>query len=411
MIENYRIELSDETVIVTGAGTQQELGDGPYNFTKACYTTNGHIFVEWGMGKDDPDDPTQLAGEKYAVSEDGGKTWRKMTDADIPVTDVTLPDGDLFAFFNSEPNISNPSWLSSYQKQVVDVANASFNVYFAEDIAEFGGDTVAFNKIDPDTDEKQTVNATFHWPYMPMVVGDEDNLVRSLSTWITLGNWHGMIEKNGVLYFCLYSPGFDSSAQTKEEAVMKYSEFYSTYIFKSTDGGANWYYLSQISVDDDIYFARNKSNTSFDGLCEPMMEVMPDGSVVMLMRTGKDQPSYLVRSTDNCKTWSKPQKFDDVGVLPQILTLNCGVTLASYGRPGLFLNSTGDSQGLIWNIPMEIPMTNPNVTTPSCYYTYLLPLSDTTALMVYTDNYYPNASGNPRKTVLARVISVIITDE
>ena len=113
---------------------------------------------------------------------------------------------------------------------------------------------------------------------------------------------------------------------------------------------------------------------------------MRDGSVVMLMRTGEDQPCYMVRSTDNCQTWSKPQKFDEVGVFPQIISLGCGVTLASYGRPGMFLRSTSDPSGLTWKDSIEIEMSGKlkegTNRWNSCYYTYFLPLDDHTVLWV-----------------------------
>ncbi|MBQ7347222.1 MAG: exo-alpha-sialidase [Clostridia bacterium] len=402
--------LGDPYVVVEGSGSWSELGWGPYQFSKACYTTNGDIYVQWHMSNDqaDPDLATTLAGQSKAVSEDGGKTWRAVTSEDIPVSDVTLSDGSYFAYFNGGGNASY-DWLSDYtddvQKPKADRSN--IDLYFAEDIEDF--DTkVTFNKVDPETGVKTTVNATFNWPYMPMSTAG--TLVHSLRQWISLGNYHSLIEKDGVLYLCFYCYGFDSSASSRETAVTKYSEYYSTYVFKSTDDGATWDYLSQISVTEDIFEVSTSYSGSFEGFGEPMFEVMPDGSVVMLMRTGANQPSYIVRSTDNCKTWSTPVIFDDVGVLPQILTLGCGVTLASYGRPGLFLRSTGDVQGLVWEEATEITLTG-GVSTPSCYYTYLLALDDTTALFFYTDCNYPNADGEGKKTVLARTVTVVPADE
>jgi len=77
------------------------------------------------------------------------------------------------------------------------------------------------------------------------------------------------------------------------------------------------------------------------------------------MRTGCNHPSYIARSTDKCRTWSKPQRFDDIGVFPQILPLTCGVTLASYGRPRLKIRATSDPAGMHWEAPVELPLSNP----------------------------------------------------
>ena len=115
-------------------------------------------------------------------------------------------------------------------------------------------------------------------------------------------------------------------------------------------------------------------------------------------------------SRDGGKSWSKPRKFDDFGVLPQILTLPCGVTLAAYGRPKLRIRATADPSGLVWEEPITVPLSAPVGTSPfqtSCFYTDFLPLDDTTVLWVYTDFQHPNEQGEPAKAVLVREVKVV----
>ena len=153
-----------------------------------------------------------------------------------------------------------------------------------------------------------------------------------------------------------------------------------------------------------------KQNPYAEGFCEPMMEQMPDGSLVMLMRTGSFHTSYFVRSTDGGKTWSKPVKFDDFGVFPQIYTLPCGVTLAAYGRPKLRIRATADPSGLVWEEPITVPLSAPEETWPfeiSCFYTRFLPVDDTTVLWLYTDFQHPNEQSEPAKAVLIREVKVV----
>ncbi len=122
--------------------------------------------------------------------------------------------------------------------------------------------------------------------------------------------------------------------------------------------------------------------------------------MLILMRTGSGCQSFYARSTDGGKTWTKPLVFDKVGVLPQLLTLKCGVTLASYGRPGVFLRATDDPSGIEWQTPIDLCVKS------SCCYTSMIALDDRTALLAYSDFDYPDADGVPQKTLMLRRISI-----
>ena len=277
--------------------------------------------------------------------------------------------------------------------------------------------------VDPKTGEMTTFDVTVNWPHAPMAAFTVDGTtyVTDFGQAFGMGSPANVISRNGTLYLCIYSRGFDSSAATREAAVFKYNDCMNVYVFKSTDDARTWDYVSQVSVNDEVYNtgkALEKEGIGvFEGFNEPMMEVMPDGSVVMLMRTGdKNQPSYIVRSTDGCKTWSDPVMFDEVGVKPQILTLECGVTVATYGREGLYVRATTDASGLEWGDPIRIALKGEDEDFDSSsigddkrisdYYTCLFALDSTTVLMIYTDFYYPDEGNEPKKTILARIITV-----
>ena len=116
-----------------------------------------------------------------------------------------------------------------------------------------------------------------------------------------------------------------------------------------------------------------------------------------------DTPQLLmVRSSDEGRTWSKPVNFDKCGVLPQLRVLGCGVSLAGYGRPGVFLRASNDPSGLKWEAPIDLE------TESSCCYTAILPLDDTHALFGYSDFRYPGPDGTLRKTILVRRVAVRI---
>jgi hypothetical protein len=100
-----------------------------------------------------------------------------------------------------------------------------------------------------------------------------------------------------------------------------------------------------------------------------------------------------------------PQRFDRLGVLPQILSLKCGVTLATYGRPTMRFAATDDPSALRWEEPFDIPVSGG--VGQSCFYNDLFPISDNQALFSYTDFMYPNKDGVPARAVLVRTVTVI----
>jgi hypothetical protein len=169
---------------------------------------------------------------------------------------------------------------------------------------------------------------------------------------------------------------------------------------RSTDNGRSFDFLSEIPYTPDP--AADPKAADRDGFTEPGINFMADGSVICLMRTTDGNgpgPLYLSRSTDNGRIWSKPVVFDDLGVWPQLLTLKNGVTLSAYGRPGLFVRASTDPAGRKWG---KRAMVVHNSYT--CSYSALLPLSDDTALLAYSDFKVPGPDGTPRKTILVRTV-------
>ena len=420
---DIELNISDPTVVIQ-PGTYEEYGWGYYQFVKILPTVSGGQYIYWSMANDanTKEEEVTKEGAWEKVSDDGGTTWHPKTYTDIPISDVRLSDGSYLIGLGGG-STSEKDWMANYSETLIqhpDIDITNHHIYFADDIQDFDRSLKA-TSVDPKTGEMTTFDVTINWPHAPMAAFTVDGTtyVTDFGQAFGMGSPANLISKNGTLYLCIYSRGFDSSAASREDAVFKYSDCFSIYVFKSTDDARTWDYVSQVSVNDDVYArgmeceAANKG--VFEGFNEPMMEVMPDGSVVMLMRSGSEnQPSYIVRSTDGCKTWSDPVVFDSVGVKPQLLTLECGVTVASYGREGLYVRATTDASGLEWEDPIRIALTGETLSSElladdkriSDYYTCLFALDSTTVLMLYTDFYYPDDGGEAKKTILARIITV-----
>ena len=406
MYESYTLQLGEPVVVAHGSQKQW----GPYQFPKITYTTRGHIMVSWAMWNDSIFGGGRVEGATNAVSEDGGKTWREATDEDIRISNIKMSNGKYFMGFRQEELVTVEN-LSQYTPAVIGTGYTK--VHFAEDIEEYNPVVYAM-ELDPNTGKTSTFRVELNWPYMPATEVAE-NTIYPIANTMAINNFCGCIEIDGDLYYCTYSRGFDSKTGT----VTRRSGYLSVYVFKSTDNARTWNYLSQITFTEE-YMTHSNS----EGFNEPSMELMPDGSVVMLMRCGDtERPSYIVRSTDNCETWSKPVKYDDRGVYPQIMTMDCGVTIATYGRPGIFMRTTSDKTGLTWSECIEIelsPVESPQICSnhpesgqasyhrESCCYTQMLPLDEDTFLLVYTDFHYPaeNRDGF-EKAVLVRTVDIV----
>jgi len=271
-----------------------------------------------------------------------------------------------------------------------------YMVFLAGDLPENEDTTVWATEYDPNSRTSTKFEVTVNWPYAPIVMHPGDMLYPMTQTF-NLQN-HSVITIDGELYIAVYTRGFDSTAGSRNEAVAHCVPYTSVYVFKSSDCGRTWDFLSQIYADEHYAGGDN-------GYSEPKMNLMPDGSVIMLMRSGNKAPCYFVRSTDGCRTWSEPVVFDKVGVKPELLTLGCGVTIATYGRPGMMVRATSDPAGLVWQDSVE--WDSPKGTSQSCYYTDTIALDDYRALMIYSHFKYPNKNGEPVKTILTRVITVV----
>ncbi len=178
-------------------------------------------------------------------------------------------------------------------------------------------------------------------------------------------------------------------------------------VLRSSDAGRSWDIRSEIPYAGDA--AADPKAGKRLGFTEPYACFMPDGSALVLMRTTDGEgigPLYWSRSTDSGKTWSPPAVFDDLGVWPQMLTLENGVTLAAYGRPGLYIRATTDPAGLKWEKRVTVVEPARITGSETCSYASLLPLNGHTALVAYSDFNLRNADGKRCKGIQVREVTV-----
>ena len=401
----FKVSLGEPVVVGQGP-TVEESWWGYYQFPSVCLTSDSKIYVSVALGHDSIDDYENDQRKNY-LSVDNGRSWVE-ADAKVEFTKkgngLKMQNGKNFCGFIAK-NGYTASWIDNY-KPAVYFKDRDFYMYYLKDIEELSNVFTA-EEYDEKTDTFERFQATVNWEYMPLIkignrLASQANIwdmIEPTESLFALTPQSGMIQlDDGTLIFTMYSHGVD--CQTGEAVTSAFN----VYLFSSVDSGRTWNYYSQILTKDEYVKSGN------EGLCEPSIARAPDGSYVMLMRTGENKPSYIARSTDNCRTWSEPEIFDNVGVFPQVVSLKCGVTLASYGRPGLFFRWTGDPSAKKWNHPIDLGITSDikNHGKYSCCYTRILPLSENTALLVYMDFQYPSKEDPEKKvkTILAREIVV-----
>ena len=153
-------------------------------------------------------------------------------------------------------------------------------------------------------------------------------------------------------------------------------------------------------------------------MAEPDLCATADGTLVCVLRTtdGKGLgPMLLTSSRDAGETWSPLRLLENFGVMPRLLTLENGVTVLSYGRPGVRLLFSADGAGQCWEHPVTI-LPGPSMDKRIDWYSMeaescgnnsqLIPLAPDRFIMAYSDFTHKDAAGHVRKAIFVREVRV-----
>lgn len=128
-------------------------------------------------------------------------------------------------------------------------------------------------------------------------------------------------------------------------------------MLRSTDKGKTWKYLSTIA---------NDPGGKLGGFLEPGIVRTKSGRIVSVMRNhGADQAMYSTYSDDDGKTWAPVQKTAMIGHPADVIQLNDGRMMATYGirtgphaKPGGIRACFSKDNGKTWDISTEVQLRN-----------------------------------------------------
>ena len=377
--------------IVAQGPTYEEAGWGTYQFPSISRMDDGRVVLSYHVVPD----TTEAYGleRNWAVSSDDGSSWSEVSTEELPrikaCAGTRLPDGKRLRAVVPKP-VPISDELHAALKQKYGRRKGCLGIEEIPDgiIEKYKW---RFAVSDPDTKEETEYMADLDFPGMTAFLTTGAMVVPFAFGPIR-------VAPDGSIWIAHYATG-------RNPDNLGWTSYYACYYLRSTDGGKSFQLQSWIHYRPDTYEFPDAFVA--EGFCEPDICFMPDGSVITLMRTGSYAPSYIARSTDNMQTWSRPVQFDRCGVLPQLLRMDCGVTLASYGRIGLLVRASSDPAGMQWEEPYELMPREPKpFRAESCYYTSMLALDDRTALLAYSDFYVPDNQGVQRKSIMVRTIHV-----
>ena len=385
-----KVVLGDPVVVAQAPSDEPQPSWGRWQFPGIHRLADGRLLVQWSIHIDSAQ--SYGAVPAGAVSSDGGKTWRRISpsEAERLVCDIRLSNGES---------------LKVAQEPAVPIGEVKNLPEPIEDVGPFWKPRLrrAHYQFYLRTDFSGKMSHAY--PLWRKTAG--------ASTWVKeypKVDIPGQVlwQREGVLVRPFFQAPIvkapDSSLWTSsywprllDGAVTRYV---STYVH-STDAGHTWHCVSQIpqlsnkSGDPGPYLSRD--------YCEASLAFAPDGSMITLIRDSG--PSLIAHSTDNGKHWSNPETFDHFGVDPQLLVLKCGVTIASYGRPGVRIRASSDPAATQWDEPIDIPL--PKVAGRlTCGYTSLVALSKDQGMLVYSAFGHPDGHGKSRKAIVVRTITV-----
>lgn len=381
------IDLSNPIMVAQAVDEEKW---GYFQFPELSETDDGTIVVSWQMNED-----SHMAYGKSSdrstlpmISRDKGKTWipkdRQYTTFARTYSIRTRNGGIL----RIKTPISQD--INSFKSFPEPVAQKNEKKYYLLD--KLPGNLKSIYFTYQDTENK--------WKDIIATINDPGLLRYAINDYMPVVWWGNIKElDNNTLVAGVYPCYYLDDNNNVSPCI--------TTFYSSMDGGYSWELLGKIPSLSWTEYDQLKGD---GGFTEPAFEILADSTFLCVMRTGSSSPMYKSFSYDKGKTWTKPVPFTPNGEKPQLMLLKNGVLVLSSGYPGVQLRFSFDGKGNEWSDPIDmIPFMNIDATEThgvTCGYTSLLESGRDSFYIVYSDFTTRNESGEARKSIWFREITV-----
>lgn len=332
------------------------------------------------------------------ISSDQGKTWQPFKDEGLPPSQMTYPllDGHFQLIPMAKPFDATAAGLALPQPVAT---SRSYNEWSCYRVDQCPTPVQQFMK---DYQAVRWTPQSSHWQQEQVTYDIKDALVwspdpKSKTRLLSRTCFeHPPLRLGRELLFADYRSNFiqpDGSIPKKWAITCMVSQ----------DNGKSWQRRSTIALD----------RQASDSLTEPMLAQNTKGELVCVIRRAdhEQKPMCITYSADRGKTWEELtslEKLGNFGVFPGLQSLECGVMVMSYGRPGIYLSFSTDGTGRNWSAPFCMLAGDAKaILKHTDAYTSMLSVGPNKLLLAYTDFQYIDPQGQQRKAVLVRTLTIV----